>query len=242
MPEGGEPSRPERVKACSQPDPHVASLNPQEGDDDSMTDWTERVDAIRRRREAAGLPIGRASLQSAIREAVRDLDSPEGTGEDYNPNRGFDHAADIEAHPFRWRLTEPVRISMTVPTLCPCGAPVRTLKPTVQARPRYCAECLTPDGSELDLTDLIRRCKLADRNPLRAAALAMPGLADALDAPQKVAKPKRAAYTIAQKREAVRLYRETDMTMTEVAEKLGAPLASVKNWIRRYGSDAFFAS
>ena len=113
-----------------------------------MSDWTERVDAIRRRREAAGLPIGRPTMQSAIREAVRDLDSPEGTGEDYNPNRAFDYAADIEAHPFRWRPTEPVRVSATVPTMCPCGAPVRTLKPTVQARPRYCAECLTPDGSE----------------------------------------------------------------------------------------------
>ena len=40
----------------------------------------------------------------------------------------------------------------------------------------------------------------------------------------------------------MRLYRETGMTMAEVAEKLGATLASVKNWIRRYGNDDFFVS
>ena len=126
--------------------------------------------------------------------------------------------------------------------MCPCGAPVRTLKPTVQARPRYCAECLTPDGSEL-ASRLTRRCKLAERDPLRAAALALPGLADALDSVE-IPKPttRGRSYSIGQKREAVRLYRETGMTMAEVAEKLGATLASVKNWIRRYGNDDFFVS
>jgi hypothetical protein len=208
-----------------------------------VIDWAERMEAIRAKREARGLPIGRVSLHELIRDAVRDLDAPDGTGEDYNPNRTFDYGEDIRAYPFQWRPTEPVRVSLSYPQTCACGESVRTLKPNVQARPRLCAGCLKPDNSdEIDLADLTLRSKEGDRDPLRAAALYLPGLADALDS---VEIPKRRtrgrAYTIADKREAVRLYRD-GMTAPEVAEKLGVTLPSVKNWVRRYADDPYFVS
>jgi len=52
---------------------------------------------------------------------VRDLETPEGTGEEYNPNRGFDYAEDVERYPFKWRPTEPVRIGVSYPATCPRG-------------------------------------------------------------------------------------------------------------------------
>jgi Homeodomain-like domain len=200
-----------------------------------VTDWLQRMDKIRARRTAAGLPIGRVTISVLVREALLDLSTPEGTGEQYEPNRVFDYAEDVERYPFSWWPTEPIRISMSVPGICQCGAPVRQLKPKVLARPRLCASCLVPDEIP---ASVFRR----EGDPVRVAALYLPGLGDALDAPPKAPKKKRGAYTIDQKREAVRLYSDTNMTMPEVAEKLGVPLASVKNWVRRYQDDPYFAS
>jgi hypothetical protein len=202
-----------------------------------VTDWVERMEALRRRREAAGRPIGRAGLTGLIREAVKDLAELEGAGERYNPNAGFVIEADVELYPFRWWPTETVRVSSSSPTVCPCGSPVRTLKATVGARARFCAGCLEPDGSEPRATSFERA-----GDPLRVAALYLPGLADALDSIE-LPKPKTRgrSYTIEQKREAVRLYRDAVLGQTEIAEKLGVPLSTVKTWVRRYEADPFFA-
>jgi hypothetical protein len=195
-----------------------------------LTDWTERMDRLRARREAAGLPVSSADIRLQIAEAQ---------GTDWQDWRtpSFDYAGDVARYPFQWWPTEVVRVSRSIPATCPCGEPARSLKPSVTARPRYCARCLEPDGLEPEPLKLER-----EGDPVRVAALYLQGLADALDSPERPKPKKRGAYTIDQKREAVRLYRDTNMTMSEVAEKLGVPLASVKNWVRRYQEDPYFAS
>jgi hypothetical protein len=226
-----------------------------------MTAWTDRMDAIRQKRMAAGLPIGRVDIRELIRDAAKDLS--------YAPNVGYDYGEDIARHPFQWQPGEPVRVSLSFPQTCACGEPVRSLRPSATVRPGLCGGCLEPDGSdEIDLADLIRRCKprterkfvngrwltvdmwtgevcpetTDDGNPVRSAALYLPGLAGALDATAPAGRRARGrAYTIEQKREAVRLYRD-GMTAPEVAEKLGVTLPSVKNWVRRYADDPFFVS
>jgi hypothetical protein len=140
--------------------------------------WQDRMDALRRKRQAAGRPS-----HSAIAGVLREREP----GEDYRPNRWYDYAADIAQYPQRWRPTEPIRVSMSVSPVCSCGAPVRTLRPTVTARPRLCTACL----DDVEPAKLPRN----DGGPVRVAALYLPGLADALDAPEK-AKPTRSTRPV----------------------------------------------
>ncbi len=188
------------------------------------------MDRLRARREAAGLPVSSADIRLQIAEA-------HGTNWQDWRTRSFDCAEDVALYPFGWWPMEPVRISMSVPVVCWCGAPVRSLKPSAQAKPRLCVRCLEPDGLEPGPLKLER-----EGDPVRVAALYLTGLADALNAPERPKPKKRGAYTIDQKRGAVRLYRDTNMSMPEIAEKLGVPLASVKNWVRRYQDDPYFTS
>jgi DNA-directed RNA polymerase specialized sigma24 family protein len=50
----------------------------------------------------------------------------------------------------------------------------------------------------------------------------------------------RTLYTISQKREAVAMYRDTRLSVAEIALKMDVPRKTVAAWIRRYQDDAFY--
>ncbi len=194
------------------------------------TNWLERMDALRRKREAAGKPSGR----TAIAEQIREADSPD----DYRPNRLFDYAADIAAYPLTFR-PRVAGLSVRPAQWCSCREPLRALKPSSTARLRFCAACLAPDESEPGdwFGDLAAACRTADRDPLRAAALSLTGLADALDAPEPVAPKRstRSTVSLAAKRLAVLRLRSGE-TSSRIAEDLGVNATTVRQWASRAAS------
>ncbi len=187
----------------------------------------------------------RAKLRRLVREAVHDLSVPEGTGDEYNPNRVFDYAADIAAYPFRWQpgadgsFIQQVQLDdLGVCRVTDCGSPVRKLSPSVVARASYCPDHLMEDGTETSFQRIVER---SPEDALRVVALCLPGGAEILQsATRRRRTPAKRVYTINDRREAVRLYRSTPMQATEIARHLVIPVGTVKSWINRHLEDPYF--
>jgi hypothetical protein len=187
----------------------------------------------------------RVRLRRLVQDAIYDLSVPKGTGDEYNPNRVFDYAADIAAYPFRWQpgatgsFMEQVQPDdLGVCRVPGCGLPVRKLSPFVVARASYCADHLIEEGTE---TGMQRAVERSPEEALRVVALYLPGGVEALQSAHgRRRKPAKRIYTVNDKREVVGLYRSTPMQATEIARHLDIPEGTVKSWIKRHLEDPYF--
>lgn len=146
-----------------------------------------------------------------------------------------------------------------------CGQPVRKLKPFAEAQPRCCPDCITiPAGVVIDQGHVIDKATgellwWPGQSPAGLAEICKPPLTRSPEEARRVVaqylsgagaaleefsrrkrKEPRSIYTMNQKREAVFLYRNTDMAQTAIAEKIGVPVGTVKKWISRYQDDPFY--